>query len=51
MKTNSNQMKEGIPDIMSALLKPFQAAPPSGQDLLMLQGDSRVIVVAGRYGP
>jgi len=34
---------------MSTLLKPWQDEKPSGYDLRMLQGDSQLIVVAGRY--
>jgi tryprostatin B 6-hydroxylase len=48
---NSSQTKVDTPDIMSTLLNPFQSQPPTGQDLLMLQGDSRLIVIAGRSVP
>jgi len=33
---------------MSTLLSPFPEKPAMGQDLLMLQGDARLIVIAGR---
>jgi tryprostatin B 6-hydroxylase len=45
---NSNQTKVDTPDIMSTLLSPFPDRPPMGEDLSMLQGDSRLIVIAGR---
>ncbi len=48
-RANGDQMKVDTPDIMAALLKPFQDNPPRSEDLLMLQGDSRLIVIAGRY--
>jgi tryprostatin B 6-hydroxylase len=47
-EANSRQTKVDIPDIMSTLLSPFQDKPPMGDDLSMLQGDSRLIVIAGR---
>ncbi|OCK86317.1 cytochrome P450 [Lepidopterella palustris CBS 459.81] len=36
-----------VPDIMSSLLERFKGERPTGHDLLVLQGDSRVIIVAG----
>jgi hypothetical protein len=42
-------MKVDVPDIMSTLLSPFQETPPTAEDILMLQGDSRLIIIAGRY--
>jgi tryprostatin B 6-hydroxylase len=42
------QTKVDTADIMSTLLKPFQGRVPVGEDLLMLQGDARLIVIAGR---
>jgi tryprostatin B 6-hydroxylase len=46
--TDAKQANNETPDIMSTLLKPFPDEPPTGDDLLMLQGDSRLIVIAGR---
>ncbi|KAE8036859.1 hypothetical protein FH972_009492 [Carpinus fangiana] len=38
----------GEKDIMSSLLEPYRkTAPPSGDELTYLQGDSRLIIVAG----
>jgi len=34
-------------DIMSTLLKPFEGREPAGEGLQMLQGDARLIVIAG----
>jgi hypothetical protein len=48
IRTNITQANIETPDIMTTLLKPFPDKPPTGQDLLMLQGDSRLIVIAGR---
>ena len=42
------QTKVEIPDIMATLLEQFQEQAPTGDDLRMLQGDSRLVVVAGR---
>lgn len=38
--------KVEIPDIMATLLEQFQEQAPTGDDLRMLQGDSRLVVVA-----
>lgn len=35
------------PDIMSSLIEPFKGRKPSGKELTMLQGDARLIIVAG----
>jgi hypothetical protein len=42
------QTKVEIPDIMATLLEPFQEKAPTGDELRMLQGDSRIVVIAGR---
>lgn len=39
---------DGIPDIVSSLLASLQGKPPHGHDLLTLQGDAQLIVIAGR---
>jgi hypothetical protein len=46
---NSIQTNADTADIMSTLLKPFQGRVPAGEDLLMLKGDARLIVIAGRW--
>jgi hypothetical protein len=46
--TNVKQVNNETPDIMSTLLKPFLEKEPTEADILMLQGDSRLIVIAGR---
>ena len=33
---------------MAALLDPWKEKVPTGRDLLMLQGDAQLIIVAGR---
>ena len=33
---------------MSTLLDPWKSKIPTGRDLLMLQGDAQLIIVAGR---
>ena len=43
------QMKVDTPDIMTALLSPWaDEKKPSDSDLLMLQGDTQLIINAGR---
>lgn len=42
-------MKPSSPDIMSYLLKPLNNQTPTGLDYMLLQGDSQLIVVAGRW--
>lgn len=42
-KSESNQK-----DIMASLLEPFEGKQPSKTELEMLEGDSRLIIVAGR---
>ena len=44
----SVQTTVDTPDIMSTLLKPHTDREATGHDLLMLQGDCRLIVIAGR---
>ncbi|KAF2087465.1 cytochrome P450 monooxygenase [Saccharata proteae CBS 121410] len=41
------ESKPEIPDIMSALLENFGSQKPTGVDLSYLQGDARLIIVAG----
>lgn len=41
------QKSTETPDIMSVLLEPYAKAKPTGLDLSYLQGDSRLIIVAG----
>lgn len=43
------QTKPDDPDIMSALIEPLKDKQLSELELKMLQGDSRLIIVAGRY--
>ena len=42
------QMKASQPDIMTPILAPYQARDPKGLEWSYLQGDSRLIIVAGR---
>ena len=42
------QKEPNTPDVMSALLKPYNGAKPSGAGLRMLEGDAQLIIVAGR---
>ncbi|OQD63156.1 hypothetical protein PENPOL_c010G08693 [Penicillium polonicum] len=41
------KIKSSNPDIMSCLLKPLNNQTPTGIDYMLLQGDSKLIVVAG----
>jgi hypothetical protein len=45
--TNSVQTKPPAPDILSTLLVPYAQSPPTGLELLHLQADTRLIIVAG----
>lgn len=45
---NRPQMKSSNPDIMGYLLKPLNNQTLTGIDYMLLQGDSQLIVVAGR---
>ena len=42
------QTKPPVPDIMSALLKVHEAAPPTKDEMNMLQGEAQLIILAGR---